>query len=69
MTLVLSWSLPEHEQNRLGFSCTAVGLRDGAGTLVGVLGVTGRTANLSVQRLARPLRTAAEDITRTLMTS
>ncbi|MCR3754299.1 IclR family transcriptional regulator [Lentzea californiensis] len=59
----------EHEQSRLGFSCAAVGLRDRAGNLVGVLGVTGHTATLAVQRLTRPLRTAAEDITRTLTTS
>lgn len=59
----------EHEQSTLGFSCVAVGLRDGDGNLVGVLGVTGHTATLSVQRLTRPLRTAAEAITRTLMAS
>lgn len=56
----------EHQECALGFSCVATGLHDQNGNLVGILGVTGHTTNLSIQRLIRPLRTAASDITRTL---
>jgi DNA-binding IclR family transcriptional regulator len=56
----------EHQECALGFSCVATGLHDPNGHLIGILGVTGHTTNLSVQRLTRPLLNAARDITRTL---
>lgn len=56
----------EHEECALGYSCVAIGLYDQNGNLVGILGVTGHTTKLPIQRLIQPLRAAARDITSTL---
>ncbi|WP_433467394.1 IclR family transcriptional regulator [Spirillospora sp. CA-128828] len=54
----------EHQQSLLGFSCVATGLRRPDGSLIGCIGVTGRTGNLPTRRLTRPLLAAADDIGR-----
>ncbi|OHV27848.1 hypothetical protein BBK14_18835 [Parafrankia soli] len=59
----------EHEQCSLGHSCVAAGLRGRDGSLVGVIGITGRTATLAAPRLTRPLAAAAADLSRELATS
>ncbi|MFE6610918.1 helix-turn-helix domain-containing protein [Amycolatopsis sp. NPDC057786] len=56
----------EHEQTRPGYSCLAVHLRSPDGTLVGALGVTGRTGISASTRFTRPLLAAAEQVTRAL---
>ncbi|MFI5915754.1 IclR family transcriptional regulator C-terminal domain-containing protein [Dactylosporangium sp. NPDC051541] len=54
----------EHEQNRLGYSCIAAGIRDADGTLVGAIGVVGRTGTFVAERIDRPVRRAAEELSR-----
>jgi DNA-binding IclR family transcriptional regulator len=56
----------EHEQFLTGYSCVAVGLRSTDGTLIGTIGVTGRTGSFAADRLTRPLLAAASDIASTL---
>ncbi|MEV6984737.1 IclR family transcriptional regulator C-terminal domain-containing protein [Sphaerisporangium sp. NPDC051017] len=58
----------EHEELRAGFSCVATGLRDPGGTLIGTIGVCGRTNSFAPGRLAGLLHAAAKDITRMLTT-
>ncbi|WP_436791258.1 IclR family transcriptional regulator [Yinghuangia sp. YIM S10712] len=53
----------EVEQGALGYSCAAAPLRGPDGTLIGMIGVTGRTPRLSIGRLTGVLRSVAEDIT------
>ncbi|OHV73005.1 IclR family transcriptional regulator C-terminal domain-containing protein [Pseudofrankia sp. BMG5.36] len=52
----------EHEQSRFGYSCIAAGIRDQEGSLVGVLGITGRIGSWAPERIARPLVAAAASI-------
>lgn len=52
----------EQEQGALGYSCVAAPLRGADGSLIGMIGVTGRTPRLPLPRVATALRTAAADI-------
>lgn len=52
----------EHEQAMLGYSCIASGLRSPDGSLIGTIGITGRTGRFAAKRLTRPLLAAASDI-------
>jgi DNA-binding IclR family transcriptional regulator len=56
----------EYEQSTIGYSCVATGIRNPEGSLIGIIGVTGRTGRLHTQRLIRPLLAAAQDAARTL---
>jgi DNA-binding IclR family transcriptional regulator len=56
----------EHQQTGIGYSCVATGIRGSDGSLIGVIGVAGRTGNVQTHRLARPLLTAARDTARAL---
>ena len=56
----------EYEESAPGYCCIAVGLHGPDGTLIGMIGVTGRTGGFDPGRLRRPLLTAANDINRTL---
>jgi hypothetical protein len=46
----------------LGYSCIASGLRGSDGSLIGIIGVTGRTGSFAAKRLTRPLLAAASDM-------
>ncbi|MFI5909389.1 IclR family transcriptional regulator [Dactylosporangium sp. NPDC051541] len=50
----------EDEQFRLGWSCLAAPVRDAAGTVVGVVGLTGHTGAYTPGRHAPTIRLAAE---------
>ncbi|MFG2039873.1 IclR family transcriptional regulator [Dactylosporangium sp. NPDC048998] len=52
----------EHEQTTLGYSCIAAGIHDRHGNLVGAIGVSGRTSTFLAERLRRPVRSAANQL-------
>ncbi|MEY9859289.1 DNA-binding IclR family transcriptional regulator [Catenulispora sp. GAS73] len=52
----------EQDQLGAGYGCIATALRDGYGTAVGIIGVTGRTGGFQPIRLSHALQTAADDI-------
>lgn len=58
----------EYEESVPGYCCIAAGLRGPDDTLIGMIGVTGRTGGFDPGRLQRPLLAAADDIRRTLRT-
>jgi len=57
----------EHDRCKPGYSCITVGLRDQSRSLVGIIGVTGRTSSFAAERFTRPMLTAASEITRTFV--
>jgi DNA-binding IclR family transcriptional regulator len=59
----------EHQQCLSGYSCVATGLRAPTGSLIGIIGVTGRASTLPVRGLIRPLLNAARDVTHKLSPS
>ncbi|MEV4140033.1 IclR family transcriptional regulator C-terminal domain-containing protein [Dactylosporangium sp. NPDC049742] len=54
----------EQKQTLLGYSCVAAGVHDRDGVLIGAIGVTGRTGAFVPERLAAPIRTAADQLSR-----
>lgn len=45
----------EHEQCAVGYACLATGLRGPDGSLIGIIGVTGRLGGVTARRLTPPL--------------
>ncbi|MFC5000442.1 IclR family transcriptional regulator C-terminal domain-containing protein [Dactylosporangium cerinum] len=52
----------ENEQSLLGYNCLAAGVYGRDGTLVGAVGVVGRTGAFVAERLRRPVREAAAQL-------
>jgi DNA-binding IclR family transcriptional regulator len=52
----------EDEQYRLGYSCLAAPVRDPAGDVVGVIGVTGHTGTYAPARFVRTITAVAESL-------
>lgn len=52
----------EQEQTTLGYSCIAAGVHDRQGKLVGAIGVCGRTSTFVAERMRRPVRSAANQL-------
>ncbi|RZU74985.1 IclR family transcriptional regulator [Micromonospora kangleipakensis] len=52
----------EHEESMRGYNCIAAGVHGPDRRIIGVVGVSGRTGSLAVERLARPLLAAASYI-------
>lgn len=59
----------EHDQCRIGFSCLAAGIRGTDGSLLGIIGLTGRSGRLPTARLTPALLAASSDIARLMAAS